>query len=101
MDTEQQPPDLSLELPRDTYRQIVHTLRGRLPPPDTDTPQAPGSTPWEALAQRDRAAIARVAAILPGNADEADIAAGASPTATMGCIACGRPVGASMTSRAS
>jgi hypothetical protein len=75
MDTDPQPRDLALELPRDTYRQILQTLRGRLPPPDTDAREAPGSTPSEALAQRDRAAIARVASMLPGNADEADIAA--------------------------
>ncbi|HME20941.1 MAG TPA: hypothetical protein VKI44_06205 [Acetobacteraceae bacterium] len=63
---EPEPPDLTLQLPRSTYWQVVHNLRGMLPPPDTDTP--------EALAHRDRAAIALVASMLPANADEADIA---------------------------
>ena len=52
MDTQNQPPDLTLQLPRDVYHLVVFTLRGLLPPPETDTP--------EAEARRDRAAIARV-----------------------------------------
>jgi hypothetical protein len=67
MDTQQQPSDRTFHLPRDVYRQLVHKLRGYLPPPVDDTP--------EALAQRDNAAIAHVASMLPANADEADIAA--------------------------
>src|SRR5690348_7029984 len=67
MDTQCQPPDLTLQLPRDVYHLVVHTLRGLLPPPETDTP--------EEEARRDRAAIARVASMLPANAEEADLAA--------------------------
>ena len=67
MDAQPPPPDPTLRLPGDTYYQIVHTLRGLLPPPVTDTP--------EDLARRDNAAIARIASLLPGNADEANIAA--------------------------
>jgi hypothetical protein len=67
MDTQSQPADLSLQLPRDVYRVVVYTLRGLLPPPEADTP--------EAEARRDRAAIARVASMLPANDEEADLAA--------------------------
>jgi hypothetical protein len=59
--------DLSLQLPRDTYWLIVHDLHRSLPPPPTDDP--------DACARRDRAAIAEVAAMLPGNAEEASLAA--------------------------
>ena len=69
MDRDQapEPTDLSLQLPRSTYWQLMHMLRGMLPDPEDDTP--------EALAHRDHAAIAQVAAMLPGNADEAFLAA--------------------------
>src|SRR5271169_31733 len=63
---EPEPPDLSLRLPRDLYWLVLHTLRGLLPPPDTDAP--------DAETRRDRAAIAFVASMLPGNAEEADLA---------------------------
>jgi hypothetical protein len=66
METQSQPADLSLQLPRDVYHVVVYTLRGLLPPPETDTP--------EAEARRDRAAIARVASMLPANDEEADLA---------------------------
>jgi hypothetical protein len=62
-----EPTDLSLQLPRSTYRQLLHMLRGMLPDPEDDTP--------EALAYRDHAAIAQVAAMLHANADEAFLAA--------------------------
>jgi hypothetical protein len=62
-----EPIDLSLQLPRSTYWQLLHMLRGMLPDPEDDTP--------EALAHRDHAAIAQVAAMLPANADEAFLAA--------------------------
>jgi hypothetical protein len=62
-----EPPDLSLLLPRSLYYQLVHSLCRSLPPPVEDTP--------EALAHRDNAAIAQVAAMLPANADEAELAA--------------------------
>jgi hypothetical protein len=67
MDTQNQPPDLTLQLPRDVYHLVVFTLRGMLPPPETDTP--------EAEARRDRGAIALVASMLPANGEEAHIAA--------------------------
>ncbi len=69
MDRSAQPdqPDLTLQLPRDTYWQIVHDLRRSLPPQVSDTP--------ENLAHRDNAAIAQVASLLPGNADEVELAA--------------------------
>jgi hypothetical protein len=59
--------DLTLQLPRDTYWLVVHTLHKSLPPPPSDHP--------EALARRHRAAIAEVASMLPGNAEEASLAA--------------------------
>jgi hypothetical protein len=62
-----EPTDLSLQLPRSTYWQLLHMLRRMLPDPEDDTP--------EALAHRDHAAIAQVAAMLPANADEAFLAA--------------------------
>src|SRR5215472_9083511 len=69
MDRDQapEPTDLSLQLPRSTYWQLMHMLRRMLPDPEDDTP--------EALAHRDHAAIAQVAAMLPANADEAFLAA--------------------------
>jgi hypothetical protein len=49
------------------YYQLVHTLFAVLPPPLADTP--------EAMIARNDAAIAKVAALAPVGADEADIAA--------------------------
>ena len=74
------PPDPALVLPRSIYYQIVHTLGGLLPAPVTDTP--------EALAHRDNAAIAHVASLLPGNADEAHLAArvAAADAYAMDCL---------------
>jgi hypothetical protein len=60
-------PDLALQLPADAYYHLVRTLRLTLPPPPADTP--------EDLARRDHAAIARIAALAPANAAEADVAA--------------------------
>jgi hypothetical protein len=60
-------PNPSDILTKATYYQIAHTLRASLPPPITNTP--------EDEAHRDLAAIAHVASLLPGNAEEADIAA--------------------------
>ena len=59
-------PDLTLQLPRDVYHQIIHTLRAAL---------APVTNAPEDLARRDNAAIAMVASLLPTNADEANLAA--------------------------
>jgi hypothetical protein len=53
-------------LPKATYYQVVHTLRGLLPPPITSTP--------EDEARRDLAAIARIASLLPATPEEADLA---------------------------
>ncbi len=60
-------PDLALVLPFHSYYQLYHTLAGTLPPPVNDTP--------EALAARTHAAMDKVAAMLPTNANEADLAA--------------------------
>ena len=49
------------------YYQLVYTLTALLPPPLDDTPAA--------LRARDLTAVAKVAALAPVNADEADIAA--------------------------
>lgn len=65
MDTLSSPDPLS-HLPRDAYRYLVYTLRKGLPQPD-DMP--------EAVAWRDHAAIAQVAALCPVNAAEAALAA--------------------------
>ena len=46
-----QEPDLTLQLPRDMYYHLVHTLRTSLPPPISDTP--------EDHVRRDNAAIAQ------------------------------------------
>src|SRR5579875_3576481 len=60
------PPGLAA-LPADAYWHLVRTLRLALPPPVSDYPEA-----W---LRRDRAAIARIAALAPANAAEADLAA--------------------------
>ena len=57
----------TVELSTPLYYQIVYTLTDLLPPPLDDSP--------EALHVRNRAAIAKVAALLPVNANEADLAA--------------------------
>jgi hypothetical protein len=61
------PPQPALDLATPVYYQLVHTLAKLLPPPLDDTP--------EALHARIHAAIAKVAALLPVNANEADLAA--------------------------
>jgi hypothetical protein len=67
MDLTPQPPDLSLLLPRSLYYQLMHSLRGWMPPPTEDT--------QDALAHRDNAVIAQVASMLPATADEVELAA--------------------------
>ena len=67
METQPQPPNPPLDLPAQAYRHLVHTLLALLPPPIEDTP--------EATLTRNRAAIARIAALAPVNADEAELAA--------------------------
>src|SRR5450432_3642039 len=61
------PPYPAIDLSTPLYYQLVYTLTGLLPPPLDDTP--------EALHTRNLAAIAKVAAVLPVNANEADLAA--------------------------
>ena len=61
------PPQPAIDLSAPLYYQLVHTLTALLPPPPDDTP--------EALLSRNQAAIAKVAALLPVNANEADLAA--------------------------
>jgi len=60
-------PDLTVVLTFHSYYQLYHTLAGTLPPPVNDTP--------EALAARTHAAMDKVAAMLPTNANEAELAA--------------------------
>ena len=60
-------PHPDIDLSPHLYYQLVHTLTDLLPPPLDDTP--------EALYTRNHAAIAKVAALLPVNANEADLAA--------------------------
>jgi hypothetical protein len=66
MESTAQPTPL-IDLPQLVYRELLHNLTARLPPPLTDTP--------EALYARNQVAIAKVADLRPVNADEADLAA--------------------------
>jgi hypothetical protein len=61
------PPHPAINLSPHLYYQLVYTLTGLLPPPLDDSP--------DALRTRNHAAIAKVAALLPVNANEADLAA--------------------------
>jgi hypothetical protein len=61
------PPHPAIDLSTSLYYQLVYTLTDLLPPPLDDTP--------EGLRARNLAAIAKVAALLPVNANEADLAA--------------------------
>jgi hypothetical protein len=60
-------PHPTIDLSTHLYYQLVYTLTDLLPPPLDDTP--------EALRTRNLAAVAKVAALLPVNANEADLAA--------------------------
>ena len=60
------PADAPSFLTKATFYVIAHDLHALLPPPPIDTP--------ENTARRDIAAIGRVAALLPANADEASLA---------------------------
>src|SRR5579884_1637377 len=60
-------PGVALRLPADAYYHLVRTLRLALPPPPTDDP--------EDAVRRDHAAVARIAALVPANAAEAELAA--------------------------
>ncbi len=59
--------NLADQLPAEVYYQLIHSLCPTLPPPLTDSP--------EDLARRNHSAIARIAALCPANAAEADVAA--------------------------
>jgi len=61
-----QPLPLEYQLPKDVYHHLIHSLIGALPLPIPNTP--------ENLIRRDNAAIARIAAMLPANPDEASLA---------------------------
>jgi hypothetical protein len=61
------PPHPAIDLTTRLYYQLVYTLTDLLPPPLEDT--------QEALRARNHAAIAKVAALLPANANEIDLAA--------------------------
>src|ERR1700733_5436508 len=61
------PPPQGIDLPTTLYYQLTYTLTDLLPPPLDDSPAA--------LRARNHAAIAKVAALLPVNANEADLAA--------------------------
>src|SRR5450432_564707 len=61
------PPHPAIDLSSPLYYQLVYALTSLLPPPLDDSP--------EALHTRNLAAIAKVAALLPANANEADLAA--------------------------
>jgi hypothetical protein len=61
------PPHPVIDLSPQLYSQLVYTLTDLLPPPLDDTP--------EALRARNHAAIAKIAALLPVNADEIELAA--------------------------
>ena len=61
------PPRLAINLSASLYYHLVYTLTALLPPPVDDTP--------EGLQARNHTAIAKVAALLPVNANEADLAA--------------------------
>jgi len=60
-------PGVACQLPADAYYHLVRTLRLTLPPPLSDSP--------DDLLRRDRAAIARIAALAPANGAEADLGA--------------------------
>jgi hypothetical protein len=59
-------PDLADTLPKATYYQVVHSLRGLLPPPAADSP--------EGVPHHDRAAIELVAALQPATPEQANLA---------------------------
>ena len=61
------PPRPAINLSTPLYYQVVYTLTDLLPPPLDNTP--------DALRTRNHAAIAKVAALLPVNANELDLAA--------------------------
>ena len=67
MKTQTQPENPPIDLQHEAWRHLVHTLFHLLPPPLTDTP--------EGRRTRNRAAIARIAALDPVTPNEAELAA--------------------------
>jgi hypothetical protein len=61
------PADLTLQLAKDTYYQVLHNLRRALPPPISNTP--------EDQTRRDNDIINQIASLLPANAEEITLAA--------------------------
>jgi hypothetical protein len=61
------PPHPTIDLSTPLYYQLIYTLTALLPPPLDDT--------QDALRARNHAAIAKIASLLPVNANEADLAA--------------------------
>jgi len=79
METSSPPP--SIDLSTHLYYQLVYTLTDLLPPPLDGSPGA--------LRARNHAAIAKVTAMLPVNANEADLAAAQSGAGRGAGAACG------------
>ena len=86
METTPQPSNPALRLAKDTYYQVVHTLRGLLPLPATDTP--------ENLTRRDNAAIAHVASLLRSTPTRPTSPPSTWPPTPTRWTACGWPAGA-------
>jgi hypothetical protein len=85
--------DLTFQLPRDIYYQIVHTLRTGLPPPVTSA--------GEDLTRRDNAAIAAVASLCPPMARRRPSPPSSSPPTPRRWTACGWPANMQRIPRAS
>src|SRR5579883_2996465 len=66
MGTSTAPPDLTLQLPRDTLYHVLHSLRPAVPPV-SDTPHD--------IERRDNFIIDQIASFLPANAEEIALAA--------------------------
>ena len=67
METQTEPENPPIDIQNEAWRHLVHTLFHLLPPPLTDTP--------EGRRTRNRAAIARIAALDPVTPNEAELAA--------------------------
>lgn len=67
METQHHQSHPPIDLPAQAYRHLVHTLVALLPPPVINTPAG--------IRARNHAAIARIAALAPVNANEAELAA--------------------------
>jgi len=74
LEMDPQPPPQSDPALLAFYDRLAPTLRAALPPPIGNPPEGPGSTPEQALARRDAAAIALVTSLAPADAAEAALA---------------------------